>query len=70
MQKYFRIECDSPSLELLALLSQVLYLCAEAFEILQDFSERAIRSVWKLDLCYGSTDREHDLCYVRLLYTL
>ena len=65
VQEYFCIKGDSPSFELLALLLQVLYLCAEAFKVLQDSGERAIRSVWKLDLCYGSTGREHDLCYVR-----
>jgi len=70
VQEYFCVEGKSPSLELLALLLQVLYLCAEAFEIFQDVSERAIRSIWKLDLCYGSTGRGHDLCDARLeLYT-
>ena len=42
MQKYFRIECDSPSLELLMLFLQVLYLCMETVKVLQDFGERAI----------------------------
>ena len=69
MQEYFCVKGDSPSLELLALLLQVLYLYAEAFKVLQDSGEWAICSIWKLDLCYGSTGCEHDLCYVRLVYT-
>ena len=68
MQEYFCVESDLPSLKLLMLFLQVLYLHSKSFKVLQD-SWMGDPSEWKLDLCYGSTGRGHNLCGSRLVYT-